>query len=291
MKFGANTFIWTEAFGPEHFGILPRLKEAGFDGIEVAMLAPASLPAASIRRELQKYELECTCCSAFGPGLSLASKDREERRKAQTHVRDSLKAAAELGASLVAGPLYTPVGYFTGGRRTADEWRRTVDSWHELAQDVRQSAVKVAIEPLNRFETYFLNIASDAAALCNEIGDPNIGILLDTFHCNIEEKSIGPALKAAGRHLMHIHSCENDRGIPGTGNVNWPEFFQTLAEIGYDGWLTIESFGFSLGAISAAAAIWRDLAPSPESIALEGITFLRENVEGVMGPAGQGRIQ
>src|SRR5437867_4272689 len=128
MKFGANTFIWTEAFGPEHFGILPRLKEAGFDGIEVAMLAPASLPAAAIRRELQKYEFECTCCSAFGPGLSLASDDRESRRKAQTHVRDSLKAAAELGAPLVAGPLYTPVGYFTGGRRTSDEWRRTIES-------------------------------------------------------------------------------------------------------------------------------------------------------------------
>jgi D-psicose/D-tagatose/L-ribulose 3-epimerase len=287
MKFGANTFIWAEAFGPEHFGVLPRLKDAGFDGIEIAMLSPSTLPATAIRRELGKYQFECTCCSAFGAGLSLASEDREVRKKAMTHVRDSLKAAAELGSSLVAGPLYTPVGYFTGKRRTSDEWRRTIDCWQELRSDVKQTGVKVAIEPLNRFETYFLNIASDAALLCDEIADPNIGILLDTFHCNIEEKSIGPALKAAGRHLKHIHSCENDRGIPGTGNVNWPEFFQTLAEIGYDGWLTIESFGFSLGAISAAAAIWRDLAPSPESIAVEGVAFLRENVEGVMGQARQ----
>jgi D-psicose/D-tagatose/L-ribulose 3-epimerase len=208
-----------------------------------------------------------------------------------THVRDSLKAAADMGASQVAGPLYTPVGYFTGTRRTRDEWNRVVDCWHELRADVKQTGVRVAIEPLNRFETYFLNIASDAAALCEAIGDPNVGILLDTFHCNIEEKSIGPALKAAGRHLMHIHSCENDRGIPGTGNVNWKEFFHTLAEIGYDGWLTIESFGFSLGAISAAAAIWRDLAPTPESIAVEGIAFLRNNVESVMGKSRAESIQ
>ena len=283
MKFGANTFIWTEAFGPEHFGILPRLKQAGFDGIEVAMMAPRDVPAKAIRAELQKYGFQCTACCAFGSGLSLASEDAAVREKAKAHVRDSLQVAAEMGATLVSGPMYTPVGFFTGKRRTQDEWRRVVDSWQELRADVKSTGVKVGIEPLNRFETYFLNIASDAALLCDEIGDPNIGILLDTFHCNIEEKSIGQALKAAGRHLKHIHSCENDRGIPGTGNVNWPEFFQTLAEIGYDGWLTIESFGFSLGAISAAAAIWRDLAPSPESIPVEGIKFLRGNVDAVMG--------
>lgn len=283
MKFGANTFIWSEAFGPEHFDVLPRLKEAGFDGIEIAMLAPATTPAGAIRRELAKYGFECTCCSAFGPGLNLASDDAAVRAKAMAHVRDSLQAAAEMGASLLVGPLYTPVGYLTGSRRTADERQRVLECWQELRAAVAKSGVKVAIEPLNRFETYFFNIASDAAKFCDDLGDPNIGILLDTFHCNIEEKSIGHALKAAGRHLMHIHSCENDRGIPGTGNVNWPEFFQTLAEIGYDGWLTIESFGFSLGAISAAAAIWRDLAPTPESIAVEGIRFLRQNVENGMG--------
>jgi D-psicose/D-tagatose/L-ribulose 3-epimerase len=291
MKFGANTFIWSEAFGPEHFGILPRLKEAGFDGIEIAMLSPATVPAAAIRRELDKFGFECTCCSAFGPGLNLASEDSATRQKAMTHVRDSLKAAADLGASLVAGPMYTPVGYFTGTRRTEDEWNRVLECWQELRADVKQSGVKVAIEPLNRFETYFLNIASDAAKFCDELGDPNIGILLDTFHCNIEEKSIGPALKAAGRHLMHIHSCENDRGIPGSGHVDWPEFFQTLAEISYDGWLTIESFGFSLGALSAAAAIWRDLAPSPESIAVEGIQFLRKNINATMGQSRANTIQ
>src|ERR1044071_8689033 len=104
MKFGANTFIWAEAFGPEHFGVLPRLKDAGFDGIEIAMLSPSTLPATAIRRELGKYQFECTCCSAFGAGLSLASEDREVRKKAMTHVRDSLKAAAELGGSVVGGP-------------------------------------------------------------------------------------------------------------------------------------------------------------------------------------------
>jgi D-psicose/D-tagatose/L-ribulose 3-epimerase len=137
----------------------------------------------------------------------------------------------------------------------------------------------MAIEPLNRFETFFLNTTADAAALCDRVNDPNIGILFDTFHANIEEKSIGAACRAAGRHLKHVHTCENDRGIPGSGHVEWQELFQSLRERNYDGWLTIESFGFAIGKLSAAASIWRDLAPSPESIAFEGVKFLRRNIE------------
>ena len=185
----------------------------------------------------------------------------------------------------LVGPMYSPVGQFTGVRRTADEWRHAVDCWRELRPVVAQT-VPVALEPLNRFETYFLNTVDDAAALCDEIGDDRVGILIDTFHANIEEKSIGAALRRAGRHLKHLHTCENDRGIPGTGNVNWPEFFAAVRDTGYDGWLTIESFGFSLGEIAAAASIWRDLAPTPEAIAFEGVKFLRANVERLAGARG-----
>ena len=277
MKFGANVLIWTAAFGPEHFPILPKLKEAGFDGVEIPIFAPAELPAAAIRRELAGQNLECTSCSAMPRGAHLGSADKDERRRGQQHIRECLSAAAEMGASILAGPMYSPVGYFTGTRRTADEWKRAVGCWQELSPAVAASGVRVALEPLNRFETYFLNLTSDAAKFCGEIGDSNVGILADTFHCNIEEKSIGPALIAAGPHLMHLHTCENDRGTPGSGNVNWPEFFATVREIGYDGWLTIESFGFSLGAIAAAASIWRDLAASPEAIAIDGVRFLRAN--------------
>ena len=274
MRFGANTLIWTMHFGPEHFALLPRTKEAGLDGVEIPIFDPPSFPAAAVRRELERYALKCTACTVIPSGLSLGSADAEVRRKASDYLADCLKAAADLGAELLAGPLYSPVGFFTGVRRTADEWRYTVDCWQELRSAVEQT-VPVAIEPLNRFETYFLNTVDDAAALCGEIGDARIGMLIDTFHANIEEKSIGAALRRAGRHLKHLHTCENDRGIPGSGNVNWQEFFAAIRELRYDGWLTIESFGFSLGEIASAASIWRDLAPTPESIAFEGVKFLR----------------
>jgi D-psicose/D-tagatose/L-ribulose 3-epimerase len=276
MKFGANSFVWTNLFGPESFELLPRLKAAGFDGIEIGILDPVNFASTSTRRELEKLGLECTSCCVVPKEASLLSEDKEKRIRAQQHIADCLKATAETGGKLMCGPLYSPVGYFTGVRRTYDEWKRVVEGWQELAPLAESLGVEVALEPLNRFETYFLNTSEDAARLCDEIDHRSIGMLLDTFHANIEEKSIGRALKSAGSHLKHLHSCENDRGTPGSGNVNWPEFFAMVKEIRYDAWLVIESFGFSLGGLSAAASIWRDLAPTPEAIPFEGVRFLKE---------------
>ena len=133
----------------------------------------------------------------------------------------------------------------------------------------------LAIEPLNRFETFFLNTIDDGVALCEAVDHPRVGLLFDTFHANIEAKDVARACLTGGRHIKYVHTSENDRGTPGSGHVDWPGVFRALSAIGYDGWLTIESFGFSLGDLSAAAAIWRDIESSPEVIAFEGIEFLK----------------
>jgi D-psicose/D-tagatose/L-ribulose 3-epimerase len=114
--------------------------------------------------------------------------------------------------------------------------------------------------------------------LCEAIDHPRVGILFDTFHANIEEKNLGLAFRKVAPHLKHVHTCENDRGIPGTGHVEWDDVFAALREVKYDRWLTIESFGFALGELSAAASIWRDIAPTPESIAFEGVKFLKKHM-------------
>jgi len=275
MRFGVNTYIWGATFGPADFHLLPRIAAGGFDGIEVPILDPAAFAVDAVRRELDRLGLARTAVANVPAGTSLASSDGGQRQRAREHVAACIKAARDLGAGVLAGPMYTPVGFLTGQRRTSEEWKWTVDSWQHLAGVVDDAGLEIGLEPLNRFETYFLNTAADAARLCGEIGDPRIGILVDTFHANIEEKSIGAALRHAGPHLKHLHVCENDRGIPGSGHVAWEEFFGAVAALGYDGWLTIESFGFSLGELSTAAAVWRDLAPTPDAIAFEGVTFLR----------------
>ncbi|MEO5820343.1 MAG: sugar phosphate isomerase/epimerase family protein [Vicinamibacteraceae bacterium] len=272
-----NTYIWGATFGPADFHLLPRIRDSGFDGIEVPILNPAAFDADAVGRELDRIGLSRTAVANVPGGSSLASSDADARQRAIGHVTACIHAARDLGAKILAGPMYTPVGFLTGQRRTADEWTWAVDSWQRLAGVVQAAGIEIALEPLNRFETYFVNTAADMARLCDEIGSPRVGILLDTFHANIEEKSIGTALRHAGAHLKHLHVCENDRGIPGSGHVAWTEFFDTVAELGYDRWMTIESFGFSLGELSTAAAVWRDLAPTPDAIAFEGVTFLRAN--------------
>lgn len=275
MKFGANTFIWSDHFGRDQFHLLPPLKEAGFDGVELPLIQhPVSLNPA-LRSELERVGLECTFCAVLPPGFNTVSEDRAVRAKTAAHWKDCIEAAAESGGRMIAGPLYSPVGHLPGRRRTGDEWQRAVEMFQELTPTLDKCDVTLAIEPLNRYETYFLNTTDDAVRLCTEIGHPKVGILFDTYHANIEEKSVSTAIETAGEWLRHFHSCENDRGVPGSGHISWPEVFDSLRNVGYDGWLTIEGFGFSLGALSAAASIWRDLAATPDSIAFDGLRFLR----------------
>ena len=278
MKFGVNTFIWSAAFDQSNLPLLPLIKEKGFDGVEVPLFRPAQFAAADIRKGLQENALECTICSVLVDGLSLISDDKALRTRTISHLKDAIAAAAEVEARIIAGPIYSPVGYLPGRRRTADEWKWAVEGYHAIADTLVTHNVTLAIEPLNRFETFFLNTAADAAKLCDEVNHPNVGILFDTFHANIEEKDIAAGYRTLGRHLKHVHTCENDRGIPGSGHIEWPAVFQALRDLGYDGWLTIESFGFALGDLSAAAAIWRDIERTPESIAFEGVKFLKKNM-------------
>jgi D-psicose/D-tagatose/L-ribulose 3-epimerase len=278
MKFGVNTFIWSATFDPSHFGLLPAIKEAGIDGVEIPLLRPKDLQAASIRKAVEANGLESNCCTVLVDGLSLISDSPDIRRRTRQHLQDVAKAAAEAGAKIVAGPLYSPVGYLPGRRRTGDEWKWAVEGFQAVGDTLADQQVTFAIEPLNRFETFFLNTAADAAQLAKEIGHPNIGILFDTFHANIEEKNIAAGYLTVGPYLKHVHTCENDRGIPGSGHVEWKQVFEALRSLDYDGWLTIEGFAFALPELSAAASIWRDIERTPESIAFEGVRFLKDQV-------------
>ena len=278
MKLGVNTFIWSAEFTRAHLHLLPRIKEHGFDGVEIPMFDPADFPAAEIRAGLAAHDLDCTVCSIIPNGRSLISDDAEVRRRTRRHLHDAIEATAEVGARLIDGPLYSPVGYLPGRRRTPDEWRWAIDGYQSVTATLEACGVTLAIEPLNRFETYFLNTAADAAALCEEVAHPRVGVAFDTFHANIEEKDLAGACRLLGRHLKHVQISENDRGTPGSGHIAWDRLLRALADLRYDGWLTIESFGPSLGAFSAAVAIWRDIEPTPDAIAFDGVEFLRDAI-------------
>jgi D-psicose/D-tagatose/L-ribulose 3-epimerase len=279
MKYGVTTYIWTAEFLPEHLPLLAGIREGGFDGIELPIFRPDAFPAAEIRKGVEAAGMECTASAVLVDGLNLISDDAGIRQKTVARLRDTVKAAAEAGSKMIAGPVYAPVGYLPGRRRTADEWKWAVEGFQALGDTLTAHDVTLAIEPLNRFETYFLNTAADAGALAEQVNHPKIGILFDTFHANIEEKDIAAACRSLGRHLKHVHTCENDRGAPGSGHVEWPCVFQALRDLNYDGWMVIEGFSFALGDISAAASIWRDIETTPEVIAYDGVRFLKGSWE------------
>lgn len=274
MKFGVNTLIWSIAFDP---ALVPfeKLKRAQVDGIEVPCFDPESFDPAPLEQSLSDWELAATMCSICPADKSPISDDKSARKGAREHWKRVFEKAAEAGVELLAGPSYSPVGLLPGRRRTEDEWKQAVDFHLVLGDFADEAEIDFAIEPINRFETYFLNTADDAVRLCEEVDHPRIGILLDTFHSNIEDKSLAAAYRRCGRHLKHVHTCENDRGVPGSGHIPWQEVLQAIRDTGYDGWLTIESFNANAPELSAATAIWRDLAPSTDDIAVRGSRFLR----------------
>ena len=275
MKFGVNTMIWSGAFEPKKFPF-DALKEAGVDGIEIPVFVPSELNTKAVRNTCSQHDVNVHFCSVNPEGMNPISDDIAIRARTIEHWKTLIQTAADAGADQIAGPTYAPVGFLPGRRRTEDEWKRGVEFHQALQESLADAAVTLAIEPLNRFETYFLNTAADAVRFIEEIDSENIGILLDTFHQNIEDKDVAAAYRTCGKRLMHVHTCENDRGTPGSGHVDWPGVFQAIKDTGYDRWMTIESFNAHIPELSAATAIWRDLAASMDDIAIDGTRFIRD---------------
>jgi D-psicose/D-tagatose/L-ribulose 3-epimerase len=149
-----------------------------------------------------------------------------------------------------------------------------VEALKEAAVFARDFGVALALEPVNRYETYVLNTAEQALTMVARIGEPNVGLLLDTYQMIIEEKDFYRAVADAGELLFHLHLCENDRGIPGSGLVYWDEVFQALHDINYHGVATIESFVCAIPEIAASTCVWRSLATDGDTLAREGLAFL-----------------
>jgi D-psicose/D-tagatose/L-ribulose 3-epimerase len=284
MKLSTVTLIWTDNFNSSHLDLIPKIKEHGFDGVEIITFRIQDVPVAKTREALARNELGSVFTTALIGDLSFVSEDASTRSKAVTYIKDRIKFTADLGSKVFCGPFYAPIGYMPGRRRTEDEWKRVVESLQSVMDTAVEYGVSLGVEPLNRYESYFLNTVADAVALCDEINHPNMGILFDTYHANIEEKNLAEAVRTVGKHLKNVHASENDRGIPGSGHIDWPGVVQALREIGYQEFLTIEGFGFTMKEIAAATCIWRDIAPTPEAIPFEGVKFLRKLIQTTSPP-------
>ncbi len=275
-KFGVNLLLWADKFDRETVDLIPKVADMGFDGVEIPIFDPSTVDIPHTKAALNDTGLHPIACAIMGPDRDPINEDAAIRENGKKYLKACIETIAELGGDTFIGPMYSAVGKLVGRGRNQQEWDWGVEVLGEVAEFAEQHDVTLAIEPLNRFETYFINIAEDAVKLAKEINNSHFKVHLDTFHMNIEEKSLSKALLNTGEFLHHVHCCENDRGTPGTGLVNWTETFESLGKLNYDRWLVIESFTPAVKEIAAATAIWRDIAPSAEVLAMEGLAFLKK---------------
>tara|TARA_R110002020_G_scaffold109430_4_gene253051 strand:+ start:299 stop:1144 length:846 start_codon:yes stop_codon:yes gene_type:complete len=278
MKIGMNMFLWTTHVGHEHRALLADLKACGYDGVEIPIFEGEIGHFKELASLLDDLGLERTAVTAMGdPAMNLIG-DAAARAKGVDYMRATLDKAHALGAGLICGPMHSTLGHFSGVGPTEKEFARSVDSQRLIGEHAAGLGITVALEALNRFECYLVNTMDGLAAHLAQVGHPNIRAMYDTFHANIEETDpIGALTRNAGT-LAHIHISENDRGVPGRGNIPWAETYAAIRDIGYDGWLTIESFGRGLPDLAAATKVWRDFAESPEAVYREGYDHIRTSL-------------
>jgi D-psicose/D-tagatose/L-ribulose 3-epimerase len=271
-----NLLLWTTHVTQQHFPLFGKLKQAGFDGVELPLFEGDAGHYKTVRRQLDDHGLLSTAVCCMMPEANPISPDAGLRKAAVERMKWAVEMTAILGGENLCGPYHSPLGVFSGQGPTADEKQRAADVLRLAADEARKNKVMLCIEYLNRFECYFLTTAADTKAFVKQVGHPNFKMMYDTFHANIEEKQAAPVIASVLDSVGHVHISENDRGTPGTGHVAWNETFQALRKGGYDGWLVIESFGRALPDLAAATKVWRDLFPSAEEVYTKGIQFIKE---------------
>jgi D-psicose/D-tagatose/L-ribulose 3-epimerase len=276
MKLGISTWVWTSPATTEVLEtLIPHIASLGYDVVELPVESTEQFDVQRVRTIAESSGIEVSVCAVISSGRDFLIPDEVDAGIA--YLEWCIDAAQGLGSPVVAGPFYSAVGRCWTS--TATERERDLDVVAEvlvgLGRYGEARGVSLAVETLNRFETSFLNTTEQALELVQRVDHPNVGLCLDLFHLGIEEKSLGRAVRAAGRHLKHVQVAENDRGTPGSGQLGWIEFAGALKEIGYDGRVVIETFSDRVEAIARAAAIWRPLASDPDTLAREGLDFLQ----------------
>jgi D-psicose/D-tagatose/L-ribulose 3-epimerase len=280
MKFGVNTWVWTAPLTEEELEELaPAIAKMGFDHIEIPIDDPETLDFERCNEIIKNAGIESVSfCAAMSPDRDLIDPDPQVRENGVAYLKACMDGLVVVGGKHLVGPFYSAVGRTwkqTAEEREAD-MQILVEILRELSDYAAERGLLLGVEPINRFETSFITTAEQVIELVDRVDHPACKVMLDTFHMNIEEDSLGDAIRAAGPRLIQVHSNENNRGTPGKGHVPWEEVAQALKDIHFDGVFVIESFTDKVESIAKAAAIWRPLAPSQDALAADGVVFLKE---------------
>lgn len=276
MKFGIHLSTFTNEWDEDIFRYIRKVKEYGYDGVEFPLMNPDSFKVDKAKKLLKEYSLECTCGTGMNPQRDISAEDSIINKNGINHLKKCLDICNELETDCLGGVLYAPWGTCMSREAGKDNIRRSIENLSKIGEYAKEKGVVLALEMINRYETYVINSVEDGLAFIDKVGNDNVKLHFDTFHANIEEKSIKNALIEGGKDIYHIHFCENDRGAPGTGQINWQQVKEGLEAIEYDRWITLENFVMPNCGVGNDVFIWRDIDESGLAVAEKGIKFMKE---------------
>jgi D-psicose/D-tagatose/L-ribulose 3-epimerase len=284
FKYGVDSLIWTEEFTEKDLPLIKKAGTLGFSVMDINVSHPERFPAKAVKEKIKETGIEVVTTIGLPADSNLIDPDPAVRQHGIDTLKHLVDINIEIGSKILGGVIYAAWGYLSGKCRTDEEWEWSVTSMQEVARYAKgKSDLILAVEPVNRFESHFINIAEDAVRYCREVGTGNIKVHLDSFHMIREELSFTGAVRACGKeYLGYVHVCENNRGIPGTGQVPWKEFFTALKKVGYNGPLVIESFDPGFEELNRLCAIWRKFADTGEELAVKGLSNLKR-IEASLG--------
>lgn len=278
MRYGMNLLLWTDTVNEAVRPILEQVKGLGYDAVEVPVFEIDVEKYGQFGKWCDAAGLARTGVTVRGTGDNPASGEASVRAKGVAANKAVLDCCQAAGCESLVGPYHSALGWFSGKGPTADEWKWAVQSMCQVAEHAEKCKVKLGLEAVNRFECYLMNTMADGARFCRDVNHPYCGLMYDTFHSHIEEKSTPAAIRAAKDFLVHVHISENDRSTPGQGNIRWAENFDTLAEIGYDNLLVVEAFGLALEKLVPATKIWRRMYQDETQLAGDALRFMKAEV-------------
>ena len=275
LKVAFNLLVLGAEITADHAPVLERLKALGYDGVEVPVFTGDVQRYAALGALLGDIGLSAATAGTVPPEANPISSDPAVRARARDHHNWLVDCTHAMGGEIIAGPVHSPVGHFTGLGPTSDELTWCVEAMRSLAEYAAPAGVLISAEAVNRFECYVMSTMAEASAIYRRVEHPNYGYMFDTFHANVEEKNPVATYEVYHREINHYHISENDRGVPGTGHVPFPAHFDVLRRCDYDGWLTVEAFGRSVPELAGATRVWRDLFDDRDRLFSDSIGMIR----------------
>lgn len=278
MRLGINTFLFTSPFTNESVKLFPQFRKWGFQSVEIPIEDPSHIDPEHVKKHLRANKLVCgSVCACLGPDRDLRG-TKEQQETSLTYMKEVMDQMVVLECPSLIGPVYSAVGRADAvpPREYQRQWKTVVRNLKSLCKYAQKNGRQICLEPLNRFETDFINTCDQGLKMLRDVGSPALKLHLDTFHMNIEEKNQGKAIRKAGKALGHLHACGSDRGTPGSDHIDWKSIAAALKAINYKGDVVIESFTTDVKVIARAAAIWRQIEPSQKDIAAKGVKYLKK---------------